>query len=93
MTLLFELLGNVLTAIEPRNQRARTWLDKLIFRCYENSRHELTPFARKIAVETLKFDYQTVRIIQGKDLAQKELYEQAEHLLAQLESSIAERPH
>src|SRR5438132_258316 len=34
MRILYELLGNVFTTIEPRNDRARTWLDKLIMRSY-----------------------------------------------------------
>lgn len=91
MTVLFELLGNVLTAIEPRNERARTWLDELIFRCYESSKQELNPLGYQATVHALKFDYHTVRIIQGRDIAQKQLYEQADHLLTQLEMAADDR--
>lgn len=89
MIILYELLGNVLTAIEPRNERARTWLDKLILRCYTNSKLELNPIEQKALVQTFRFEFGVVRDIQGSDLKQKELYDQVEHLLQQLESSTA----
>ena len=89
MIILYELLGNVLTAIEPRNERARTWLDKLILRCYTNSKLELSPIEQKALVQTFRFEFGVVRDIQGSDLKQKELYDQVEHLLQQLEFSTA----
>jgi cellulose biosynthesis protein BcsQ len=84
---VLELLGNVLTSIEPRNQRARIWLDKLILRCHFQSAVEQNQIAQRAIIEGLHFDFQTFLLMQGKDGKQKELYDQAQHLLAQLRSA------
>ena len=84
MKILYELLGNVFTTIEPRNNRARTWLDKLIMRSYTLSRDDANAFAQRAAVEEMRRDFELVMVMQGNDAKQKELYEQAKHLLEQL---------
>lgn len=89
MTVLYELLGNVLAAIEPRNERARTWLDKMILSCHTHSRRELNPILHRATVTRLREEFQFVQITQGKDFKQRELYDQAEHLLTQLEDSAS----
>ena len=84
MKVLYELLGNVFTAMEPRNNRARTWLDKLILRSYALSREDATSFAQRAAVEEMRRDFELLMAMQGSDVKQKEFYEQAQHLLKQL---------
>jgi hypothetical protein len=81
---LYELLGNVLTAIEPRNERALIWLDRIIFRCHEISKADLNPIARRASVQAMRFDFASFLLLQGADPKQKKLYEQANHLLEQL---------
>ena len=89
MTALYELLGNVLTAIAPRNERARTWLDKGILRAHLNARGTLNPIFGRASVSILRKDFQYFRMAQGEDGKHKELYEQVEHLLEQLEGATA----
>ena len=91
MNVLYELLGNVFTAIEPRNERARVWLDKLIVRAYAASKVEQNEIARAATVAGLKNDFELMKITQGRDARQGELYEQVEHLLKQLETSTKDK--
>jgi hypothetical protein len=87
---LYERLGAVLASIKPRNERARTWLDKLIFQCLENSKKDLDKFANAAAVQALNYDFEIVRLIQGDDLKQKPLYSEVERILMDLEASLAD---
>jgi hypothetical protein len=84
---ILELLGNVFTCIEPRNERARVWLDKLILRCHSQSAAEKNQIAQRAIIDGLHFDFQTFLLMQGKDREQKELYDQAQHLLTQLRAA------
>lgn len=88
MNVLYELLGNVLTSIEPRNERALIWLDRLILRCHEIAKVDLNPIASRASIQTMRFDFSSLVLLQGNDPAQKELYDQANHLLKQLVSSV-----
>jgi hypothetical protein len=87
---LYGRLGSVIESIEPRNERARTWLDKLIFRCLENSRRDLDKFANAASVQSLNYDLEIVLLIQGDDVKQKPLYAEAERLLMELEATASE---
>jgi hypothetical protein len=89
MTILYELLGNVLTAIEPRNERARTWLDKALLRAHTNAHARTNPIVGRASLSVLRNDFQFFRVTQGADSRQQPLYDQVEHLLEQLESALA----
>jgi hypothetical protein len=84
---LDELLGNVLTSIEPRNERALTWLDRIILRCHEISKANLDPVALRASIQAMRFDFASFVLLQGSDPKQKELYDQVNHLLEQLTAS------
>jgi hypothetical protein len=84
---LDDLLANVLTAIEPRNERARIWLDRLILRCHEISKAKLDPIALRASIQAMRFDFASFVMLQGSDRKQKELYDQVNHLLEQLTAS------
>ena len=86
MKALYERLAKVLSSIEPRNGRARTWLNKLIIRCHANATTDLDRFANRAAIEGIRFDFQVLLIIQGKD-AQTELYRGAEAIINELETA------
>ena len=87
MSILHELLGNVLAAIEPRNERSRAWLDRITLRCHEISKAELDPVALRASVQAMRFDFASFVMIQGHDPKQKELYGQVYHLLEQMTAS------
>jgi len=87
MSILHELLGNVLAALEPRNERARTWLDRIILLCHEVSKAGLDPIALRASVQVMRFDFASFVLIQGHDAKQKELYGQVYHLLDQMTAS------
>jgi hypothetical protein len=65
MKALYEQLGKVLASIQPRNERARTWLDKLILRCLENSRRDIKHFANAASIQGLSYDFEILMLIQG----------------------------
>jgi hypothetical protein len=88
--LLNDLLENVLLQIVPRNERARMWLDKLSMHCHSERTGELNPMASRVSYDAMRFELQMVITLQGSDPAQKLLYDQAEHLLKQLEASVTE---
>jgi hypothetical protein len=93
MNILYELLGNVLTSIEPRNERARTWLDRIILRFHEISKAELDPIALRASVQAMRFDFASFVMLQGNDPKQKELYDQIYHLLEQMSASTEHVRH
>lgn len=82
---IYEQLGALFSAIQPRNERARTWLDRLILRCHTNAKTELNPVGHRASIKGMRFDFQLVRIIQGDDPAQEPLYLQIEDALTKLE--------
>src|ERR1044071_1239631 len=84
----YDQLGAALSAIRPRNERARTWLNKLILHCLANSRRELDRFANAASLQSLQYDFDILILIQGDDLKQKPLYAEVEKLLMELESSL-----
>lgn len=84
---LDELLANVLMSIEPRNERARIWLDRIILRCHEISKAHLDPIALRASIQAMRFDFASFVMLQGHDLKQKEFYDQVNHLLEQLTAS------
>src|SRR5690348_7058073 len=88
---LYGRLGGVLASIEPRNERARTWLDKLIFRCIENSRRDLDKFAYAASIQSLNYDFEIVLLIQGDDVKQKPLYSEVERILMEMEAADTHR--
>jgi hypothetical protein len=87
MNILHDLLGNVLAAVEPRNERARMWLDRITLRCHEISKANLDPIALRASVQAMRFDFSSFVMIQGHDAKQKELYGQVYHLLEQMTAS------
>lgn len=87
MNAQYEKLGSVLSSIRPRNERARTWLNKLILHCLENSRRELDRFARAASVQALQYDFDILMLIQGDDLTQKPLYAEVEKLLIEMQAA------
>ena len=88
MNAQYEKLRAALSSIRPRNERARTWLDKLILHCLENSRRELDRFAHAASVQALQYDFDILMLIQGDDLKQKPLYVEVEKLLIEMESAV-----
>jgi hypothetical protein len=88
MNTRFERLGVVLSSIRARNERARTWLDKLMLRCLEDSRRDLDKFAHAASVQALQYDFDILMLIQGDDLKQKPLYAEVEKLLIEMESAL-----
>lgn len=83
----YDKLGKVLAAIQPRNERARSWLNKLILRCIENSRQDLDKFANAAAIQSLGYDFEIVTLIQGADTKQKPLYAEIDRLLMEMEET------
>ena len=83
----YEKLGAALSSIKPRNERTRTWLDKLIFRCLENSRRDLDRFAHAASIQGLQYDFEIVMLIQGDDPKQKHIYAEVERLLIEMQSA------
>lgn len=88
MNAQYEKLGAVLGSIRPRNERARTWLNKLILHCLENNRRELDGFAHAASVQALQYDFDILMLIQGDDLKQKPIYAEVEKLLIEMESAL-----
>ncbi|HUS36868.1 MAG TPA: hypothetical protein VM680_16095 [Verrucomicrobiae bacterium] len=88
MNAQYDKLGAALGSIRPRNERARTWLNKLLLHCLENSRRELDQFANAASVQALQYDFDILMHIQGDDLKQKPLYAEVEKLLIEMESSL-----
>ena len=86
MKVLYERLGTTLSEIKARNQRARTWLDKLIFRCHDDSKRDLDKFAHAASIQSLNHDWEIVMVIQGDDPKQKALYGEVERLLMEIEA-------
>jgi hypothetical protein len=80
----YERLGAILAMIKPRNERARTWLDKLIFRCLENSKRDLDKFANAASIQSLSHDWDILMLLQGDDPKQKHLYAEVEKVLIEL---------
>jgi len=87
MKALYERLGNVLAAIQPRNDRARTWLDKMRMRCHLNSKADLDVIASRASVEGIRYDLQVVMMIQGKDARQQALFREVEGIVMELEKA------
>ena len=85
---LYERLAQVLASIEPRNERARNWLDRLILRCQTSAKDDLDVFAHRASIEAIRFDLQPLLIIQGQDEGQKPLYRQVESLLTEMEGAL-----
>ena len=88
----YKKLGDVLASIEPRNERARTWLDKLKLRCLEDGRRDLDQFASAASVQGLNYDFEIVLLIQGDDIKQKPLYSEVERLLMDMEATVSDSP-
>jgi hypothetical protein len=88
----YERLEKTLEGIKPRNERARSWLNKLILRCLENSRQDLDKFANAASIQSLSYDFEIVMLIQGNDEKQKPLYAEIERLLAEMEAASAALP-
>jgi hypothetical protein len=93
MKVMYERLETILSEIEARNQRARTWLDKLIFRCHEDCKRDLDRFATAASIQSLNYDFEIVLLIQGDDTRQKPLYSQVERLLMEMESASELKDH
>ena len=87
MKALYERLGNALAAIAPRNERARTWLDKLRMRCHLNSKADLDVIANRASVEGIRFDLQVVMMMQGKEPNQQALFREVEEIVMELEKA------
>lgn len=85
---LYERLAQVLASIEPRNERTRNWLDRLILRCQTSAKDDLDVFAHRASIEAIRFDLQPLLIIQGRDEEQKPLYRQVESLLTKMEGVL-----
>ena len=88
MNAQYQKLGEALSSIRPRNERARTWLNKLILHCLENYRRELDRFAHAASIQALQYDFDILMLIQGDDLKQKPIYAEVEKLLIEMESSL-----
>src|SRR3954465_8578323 len=80
---LYEKLGTVISSIHARNEWARLWLDKLVLKCHVHSKSDLDRYANAACIESLRYDFEIVLIIQGSD-EQKALYRELESLIHQL---------
>src|SRR5688500_941569 len=92
MKVLYERLEKVFASIQPRNERGRTWLNKMILRCLENSRRDLDKFANAASIQSLNYDFEIVLLIQGDDSKQKPLYGEVERLLIEMEEANGALP-
>lgn len=91
MKALYERLADVLVSIEPRNERARAWLDRLVLHCHAGCKANGELSIHRATVGAIRFDFQPLLIIQGRDEAQRPLYQRVEALLNEMEHALETR--